>query len=51
VVRSQNRAEFESLLKAALAVDPDAEPRYRLANLIAQERARHLLARVDELFF
>lgn len=51
VVRSQNRAEFESLLRTALAVDPDAEPRNRLANLIAQERARHLLARVDELFF
>jgi predicted anti-sigma-YlaC factor YlaD len=51
VVRSQDRAEFESLLKAALAVDPDTEPRYRLANLIAQERARHLLAREDELFF
>lgn len=50
-VRNQDRAEFEELLEAALAVDPDAEPRFRLANLIAQRRARYLLARADQLFF
>jgi predicted anti-sigma-YlaC factor YlaD len=50
-VSTQNRKEFTELLTAALAVDPGAEPESRLANLIAQERARHLLARVDELFF
>jgi predicted anti-sigma-YlaC factor YlaD len=49
-VARQDRAEFESLLAAALAVDPDAEPALRLANLIAQKRARHLLARADRLF-
>jgi predicted anti-sigma-YlaC factor YlaD len=49
-VARQDRAEFESLLAAALAVDPDAEPSLRLANLIAQKRARHLLGRADRLF-
>jgi predicted anti-sigma-YlaC factor YlaD len=49
-VARQDRAEFESLLTAALAVDPDAEPSLRLANLIAQKRARHLLGRADRLF-
>lgn len=49
-VPEQNRAEFESLLSAALAVDPDAVPRLRLANLIMQRRARHLLARIEYLF-
>jgi predicted anti-sigma-YlaC factor YlaD len=49
-VSRQDRAEFESLLAAALAVDPDAEPSLRLANLIAQKRARHLLDRADRLF-
>jgi predicted anti-sigma-YlaC factor YlaD len=49
-VARQDRAEFESLLAAALAVDPDAEPSLRLANLIAQKRARHLLARAEHLF-
>jgi predicted anti-sigma-YlaC factor YlaD len=49
-VARQDRTEFESLLTAALAVDPDAEPSLRLANLIAQKRARHLLGRTDRLF-
>jgi hypothetical protein len=31
-------------------VDLEAAPQQRLANLIAQKRARWLLARVDELF-
>ena len=34
----------------ALAIDPDAAPEHRLANLISQRRARWLLARADELF-
>jgi predicted anti-sigma-YlaC factor YlaD len=51
VVAEQNRREFEELLQAALAVDPDAEPRHRLANLIMQRRARHFLDRADYLFF
>jgi predicted anti-sigma-YlaC factor YlaD len=49
-VASQDRAEFERLLKQALAIDVDAEPSQRLANLVAQRRARWLLARADELF-
>ena len=47
---AQDRAEFRRLLDAALAIDPDAVPDQRLANLIAQKRARWLLARTDELF-
>lgn len=49
-VSSQNRAEFESLLQKALAVDVNARPEWRLANLIMQRRARWLLSRADELF-
>lgn len=49
-VATQNRTEFTRLLKEALAVDPNRAPDQRLANLIAQRRARWLLGRVDELF-
>jgi predicted anti-sigma-YlaC factor YlaD len=49
-VARQDRAEFGALLGAALAIDVDAEPRLRLANLIAQRRARYLLAQADYLF-
>jgi predicted anti-sigma-YlaC factor YlaD len=49
-VNEQNRAEFERLLHAALAIDPDAVPRRRLANLVAQRRARYLLDHADLLF-
>src|SRR5688572_8890441 len=49
-VNTQNRAEFESLLEKALAINTDARPEWRLANLILQRRARWLLTRVDELF-
>lgn len=44
------RAEYDALLKRALAVDPDRRPEWRLANLVMQRRARQLLARADELF-
>lgn len=50
-VTEQNRDEFVDLLEQALAIDPDAEPENRLANLIAQERARWLLTQTDELFW
>ena len=46
----QNRGEFKSLLERALAIDPNAKPEYRLANLVMQRRARWLLSRIDELF-
>ena len=49
-VKKQNRAEFESLLHRALAIDPNAKPEWRLVNLIMQRRARWLLARADDLF-
>jgi predicted anti-sigma-YlaC factor YlaD len=49
-VADQNREEFESLLKKALAVDPDARPEWRLSNIVIQRRARWLLSREDELF-
>ena len=49
-VGTQDRAEFEALLKKALAVDPDAAPQLRLANTVAQRRASWLLARADQLF-
>lgn len=50
-VAAQDRAGFRRALEAALAVDPEAAPDERLANLVAQERARRLLARADELFY
>jgi len=46
----QDRREFESLLKQALAINPDDRPEWRLSNLILQKRARWLLGRLDELF-
>src|SRR5688572_2849392 len=46
----ENRAEFESLLKQALAIDPNAKPEWRLENTIMQQRARWLLSRVPDLF-
>jgi predicted anti-sigma-YlaC factor YlaD len=49
-VASQNRAQFETMLHRALAVDPDARPEWRLANVVMQRRARWLLAREDDLF-
>ena len=49
-VPSQDRAEFERLLKLALAIDPEQDPSNRLAVLITQKRARALLDRIDEKF-
>jgi predicted anti-sigma-YlaC factor YlaD len=49
-VGRQDKAEFKRLLDQALAVNVDAAPEHRLANLLAQRRARWLLGRVDELF-
>ena len=49
-VQKQNRAEFEALLKRALAINPNEKPEWRLQNLIVQRRARWLLVRTDELF-
>ncbi len=49
-VQRQDRREFERLLELALAIDPDAKVGDRLANVVAQDRARLLQERVDELF-
>jgi len=49
-VAAQDRKEFRELLEKALEVDPDAARDQRLANILAQRRARWLLSRVDELF-
>ncbi len=46
----QDRVEFETMLRRALDVDPNARPEWRLTNLIMQRRARWLLSRVDDLF-
>jgi predicted anti-sigma-YlaC factor YlaD len=47
---AQNREEFDRLLEKALAINPDDVPNTRLAVIIAQQRARILQSRVDELF-
>ena len=49
-VSKQNKKEFESLLKSALAIDPNAKPEWRLNNIVMQRRARWLLSREDDLF-
>ena len=49
-VPAQDRAEFESLLKKALAIDPEQDPHNRLVTLVQQRRARALLDHIDSLF-
>ncbi len=49
-VQKQDSKEFAALLNRALAINPDARPEWRLANLVAQRRAKWLLSRTDELF-
>lgn len=49
-VSEQNRKEFETLLRQALNFDVETAPSYRMANLVAQRRARLLLSRIDDLF-
>src|SRR5262249_568749 len=48
-IEQQDRKEFESLLKQALALDPNVKSEWRLANLVMQRRARWLLAQEDNL--
>ena len=47
---ARDRTGFERHLKAALAIDVNRDPTRRLANLIAQKRARFLLTRTSALF-
>jgi TRAP transporter TatT component family protein len=49
-VKRQDAAAFRDLMDRALAIDPDAHASIRLANLVAQRRARWLLDHVDDLF-
>ena len=49
-VRKQDYKMFKDLLYKALAIDPDAVPEWRLANTLAQEKARWLLDHSPELF-
>jgi hypothetical protein len=49
-VAAKDRAEFERLLRQAIAIDVSQRPAIRLANLIAQKRARFLLSRARSLF-
>ncbi len=41
---------FVESLEAALAIDPDARPGTRLATVLAQERARRMLSKIDDYF-
>jgi predicted anti-sigma-YlaC factor YlaD len=49
-VPAQDRAEFESLLKKALEVDPEKDPSTRLVTLVQQRRARALLDQIETRF-
>lgn len=50
LVQGQKREEFEKVLKEVLAADPNVSKPDRLANLIAQRRAKLLLDHADDLF-
>jgi predicted anti-sigma-YlaC factor YlaD len=50
-IRQQNRQRFEILLKKALAFDANQYPEYRLANTMAQRKAKYLLDNIDALFY
>ena len=47
---ARDKREFERLLTAAIAIDVSKRPSLRLANLIAQRRARFLLSQMNRLF-
>lgn len=47
---ARDRREFQRLLTAAIAIDVSTRPSLRLANLIAQRRARALLSQMNRLF-
>jgi len=49
-IKEQNLAEFRQLLNSALAVNLDASPDDRLANVMGQRRARWLLAHTGDFF-
>ena len=49
-VRLQDINEFNRLISKALSIDPDAEPKYRLENILSQRRALWLKAHMEDLF-
>jgi len=49
-VGTQDAAEFSRLLDSALAIDVDANPGSRLANILTQRKARWLKANIDNYF-
>lgn len=49
-IKEQKISEFRSLLDAVMALDPDAEPKFRLVNALARDRARWLRKRIPDLF-
>jgi predicted anti-sigma-YlaC factor YlaD len=49
-VAKQDKAQFRELMEKALAVDVSRPDDQRLANLLAQKRARWQLGRLDEVF-
>jgi predicted anti-sigma-YlaC factor YlaD len=50
LVQKQDRAGFTRVLEEVVRADPGEVPRYTLANVLAQRRAKALLAHADDLF-
>jgi len=50
LVQRQDRDGFTRVLEEVIRADPGEVPRFRLANVLAQRRARALLAHADDLF-
>ena len=49
-IREQNLPEFRKLIAAALTIDPDNHPQFRLVNTVARRRALWLESRTSDLF-
>ena len=49
-VQEQNLDEFQSLLKQALAIDPDSDPENRLVSILNQRKAHWLIEHADDFF-
>jgi predicted anti-sigma-YlaC factor YlaD len=45
----RDRAEFDKLLRQAIAIDPDKDPANRLPIMIGRQRAQILLGQIDRL--
>jgi predicted anti-sigma-YlaC factor YlaD len=49
-VKEQNASEYQSLLKQALAIDPNHDPENRLLGILNQRKALWLLEHIDDFF-